>query len=370
MSMNTNHRRSRPVLAALGLAAAAAAIVVASAVARGAAPPTVTSNPTIEGPTQAPFVGDTLTGTTGRWSGTPTKYAFQWDRCDPVGDRRGCAPISGASSAKYAVKKDDVNHTLRVRVTATNASGSTTKDSKGTGVVSDANKPSSQSRPKIAGSANVGSTLTADTGTWAGATSFSYEWQSCDAAGNACTPVGGATGKTYGVRSSDAGHTLRVRVTAQNKYGTASATSDRTDLVKTGGAGTTSCSNGSGAVSASSIDLPQRLLIDRWSFTPSVITPATTSFQARIHVSLANGCSVAGAHLWATAVPYNQTNIVEATTGADGWQTLTFAVDRGFPANPGRQQILAMLVRSTKPGGSVLAGVSTRRVIAQRVHLR
>jgi hypothetical protein len=126
-------------------------------------------------PTQAPFVGDTLTGTPGRWSGSPTKYGFQWDRCDPVGDRRGCAPISGASSAKYAVKKDDVNHTLRVRVTATNASGSTTKDSKGTGVVSDANKPSTQSRPKIAGSANIGSTLTADTGTWAGATSFSYE---------------------------------------------------------------------------------------------------------------------------------------------------------------------------------------------------
>jgi len=42
----------------------------------------------------------------------------------------------------------------------------------------------------------------------------------------------------------------------------------------------------------------------------------------------------------------------------------------GFPANPGRQQILAMLVRATKPGGSVLAGVSTRRALAQRVSLR
>jgi hypothetical protein len=48
---------------------------------------------------------------------------------------------------------------------------------------------------------------------------------------------------------------------------------------------------------------------------------------------------------------------------------MTFDIQRGFPANPGRQQILAVLVRASKPGDSVLTGVSTRRVLRLDVNL-
>ena len=61
-------------------------------------------------------------------------------------------------------------------------------------------------KPTITGTPPVvGNTLTAENGTWTGATTFSYQWQQCDANGNNCVDISGATGKTYGVRSTDVG---------------------------------------------------------------------------------------------------------------------------------------------------------------------
>jgi len=225
------------LLIALAAIAAVAAVAVGTAV---AAAPTPTTNPQIEGNNESPFVGDTLTATTGSWTGTPTGYTYQWDRCDAAGDRQNCTGIAGATAKTYTVAKADVGHKLRVRVTATNADGSATKDSAGTGVVSHDVAPKVVTRPTITGTPAVGSTLTAGNGTWAGATSFAYQWQQCDTSGNNCTAIAGATGKTYGVRSSDVGHELRVRVTATNKNGSTNAFSPFTAVVgDSGGGGTT-----------------------------------------------------------------------------------------------------------------------------------
>jgi hypothetical protein len=187
----------------------------------------------------ARFVGDTLQASNGSWTGSPTSFKYQWDRCAPTGDRVGCGPIAGATSKSYTVQKADVDHTLRVRVTATNADGSATKDSKGTGVVSDKVAPEVKTRPSIDGSATVGSQLAADPGTWAGATSFAYQWQQCDLNGANCTAITGATSKTYTVRSADVDHVLRVEVTAKNRYGATKAYSTFTNGVTTGTPSTT-----------------------------------------------------------------------------------------------------------------------------------
>src|SRR4051794_1131010 len=225
------------LLIALAAVAAVAGLVVGAAI---AAAPTPTANPQIEGNDTTPFVGDALTATNGSWTGSPTGFTYQWDRCDAAGDRQNCTGIAGATAKTYTVAKADVGHKLRVRVTATNADGSATKDSAGTGVVSDDVAPKLVARPSITGTAAVGSTLTAGNGTWAGATSFAYQWQQCDASGNACTVIAGATGKTYGVRADDVGHELRVRVTATNKYGSTNAFSPFTGVVaESGGGGTT-----------------------------------------------------------------------------------------------------------------------------------
>jgi hypothetical protein len=81
--------------------------------------PANTALPAISG---TPSESNTLNATTGSWSGSPTKYVYQWESCDSSG--AGCSNVSGATSSSYTLKASDVGDTLRVLVTATNAGGS------------------------------------------------------------------------------------------------------------------------------------------------------------------------------------------------------------------------------------------------------
>jgi len=87
--------------------------------------------------------------------------------------------------------------------------------------------PSNASAPTIGGEAAVGSTLTANPGTWRGSApiSFQYQWRVCGGNGGSCHDIAGATGQTYQIRNGDEGNTLRVHVIASNSDGSASATS-------------------------------------------------------------------------------------------------------------------------------------------------
>ena len=80
--------------------------------------------------------------------------------------------------------------------------------------------------PVVSGSAVQGQVLSLDEGTWTGAPStFQYAWSRCDAAGATCTPIDGATGRTYTVAPADAGSTLRVAVTGLNSVSSQQALS-------------------------------------------------------------------------------------------------------------------------------------------------
>ncbi|MBA2384511.1 MAG: hypothetical protein H0V68_07610 [Actinobacteria bacterium] len=92
--------------------------------------------------------------------------------------------------------------------------------------------PANTSPPTITGTPTVGQTLTAENGTWSNSpTSFAYQWLRCNAGGNACASVANGTQKTYTLVGADAGRTMRVRVTATNADGSASAQSAQTAAV-------------------------------------------------------------------------------------------------------------------------------------------
>ena len=144
----------------------------------------------------------------------------------------GCVNIVGATAKTYTPTSTDVDNTLRVSVTASNASGQASSTSKPSLVVSSNAAPKNTVRPSISGTTQVGEELTADPGTWTGGVrSFTIQWQRCDSVGANCFDVLGATGRTYGVRAADKGHTLRVNVTATNAVDSTSITSDRTDVI-------------------------------------------------------------------------------------------------------------------------------------------
>jgi hypothetical protein len=196
--------------------------------ARSSAVPSNTTAPSISG---TAHVGQTLTASSGSWSGTtPISFAYAWQRCDSSGS--SCAGISGASSQTYTITIDDLNHTLRVAVTATNSSGSSTATSGHTASVTGATPPHNTDLPHITGSATVGSKLTATNGTWSGTTpiTYAYAWSRCSSTGASCAPIGGATSQTYTVTTADSAHTLRVVVTATNAAGSAQATSAATTV--------------------------------------------------------------------------------------------------------------------------------------------
>ncbi len=202
----------------------------ATAVVTSAPVPVNSVLPAVSGSAQQ---GQTLTSTTGTWSGAPTSYAYQWRRCDSGG--ANCAAISGASSSSYAVQGADVGATLRSRVTASNAGGAgLPADSAATAVVTSAPVPVNSVLPAVSGSAQQGQTLTSTTGTWSGApASYAYQWRRCDTSGAACADIATATATAYVLQAADVGATIRVRVTASNAAGPGlPADSDPTAVVQ------------------------------------------------------------------------------------------------------------------------------------------
>ena len=102
----------------------------ATAVVSSSKAPVNTAAPAITGKAQ---VGEELSASTGTWTGGVQSYTYQWQRCDSAG--ASCAAVVDATARTYGVRSIDVGNTLRVVVTAKNASGSTNATSLATAVV-------------------------------------------------------------------------------------------------------------------------------------------------------------------------------------------------------------------------------------------
>lgn len=80
--------------------------------------------------------------------------------------------------------------------------------------------PVSLAAPTITGAIAVGDTLTEAHATWSNSpTSYTYQWERCNSAGNGCVAIAGATGQSYALGAADVGSTIRVAETAINGAG-------------------------------------------------------------------------------------------------------------------------------------------------------
>ena len=195
--------------------------------------------PTIAGDAEP---GVWLTATPGIWSGSGVPgYSFQWERCgsdvaptpgELSGHLEGCVAIPGAGEQAYRVSADDLGLSLRVLVTGTDESQTSVTASELTPSVT-VRPPLATSPPAIVGTAEDGQTLTAAEGTWDGTSpfEFAHQWQRCDAQGETCADIAGATASSYTVVSGDVGATLRLAVTASGLGGELSALSEPSDAV-------------------------------------------------------------------------------------------------------------------------------------------
>lgn len=188
--------------------------------------PANTVEPNVTG---SEYLYGTLTGSLGTWTspnGT-NSYARQWQRSTPSGSP--IAPgswsnISGATSSTYTTVDADNGKYIRLNVTATNLSGSSTAASYGTLITK--YSPVALSLYSLTGSSIVGATLTAteQIGTWKSTTTisgdtypdtFEYEWSWPDGTVRQSTAFNSINSNTYPIVAGDLGKIIRVRVTGR-----------------------------------------------------------------------------------------------------------------------------------------------------------
>lgn len=223
--------------------------------------------------------------------------------------------------------------------------------------------PTNSAAPTISGTPQVGQVLTANNGTWNSQTTptFAYQWQRCNAAGANCVVISGSTAQTFTVQNADNAATLRVVVTATNPSGSSSATSAQTTAVtQPGPAGAVKLPSGQTSIPASSVALPERLIIDSVKYTPSRLN-SRAPFTGRFHVADTRGYVVRDAVVLVTALPYAWARTgPEIRTDENGWATFTINPTVNMPTT---HNALVMFVRARVEGQSVLAGSSTRRLV-------
>ena len=141
---------------ALG-AVTVALLVPALGSARTHSGPVNTVEPKISGSTS---VGDTLSGTTGEWTGNPTSFKYNWRRCPPDGGQGAgnCDGIVDGPENTYTLTSADVGFTIRLQVKAFDSSGGKgTGTSNATAVITGTGSgPTNTGLPTVTGTAQVG----------------------------------------------------------------------------------------------------------------------------------------------------------------------------------------------------------------------
>ncbi len=187
------------------------------------------------------WVGQTLTSTTGSWSGDVSSgFTYQW--------KDGAGNISGATSSTYVIGSGENTASIHCHVIATGTGGSTAADSATVGPIGRSLAPTLNSgkmeicantttpvftqpaptnlvAPIVSGVSTVGTVLSCSTGTWTGSPTFTYQWTTNTAS------ITGATNATYVTVGDDIGANVSCIVTATTLGGATQQAASNSILV-------------------------------------------------------------------------------------------------------------------------------------------
>ncbi|MGO9899304.1 MAG: hypothetical protein ACLP0J_06360 [Solirubrobacteraceae bacterium] len=163
-----------------------------------AATPGPTTPPVISG---APQLGQTLSCSTGSWTGNPTTFTYQWNS--------GASVIVGSTSPTYTIQSDDQGSTLTCSVFGVNVNGaSAASTSAGLPVPSAVPVPTTP--PWIIGAPQVGTTIECIAGAWTNTPfEFDYQWTRDG------VTIQNATDTGYTIATVDEGSRLACSVIAE-----------------------------------------------------------------------------------------------------------------------------------------------------------
>ena len=202
----------------------------------------------------------------------------------------------------------DVDHRIRVRVSATNADGTQTVASNATARIRqpDADRPVNVAAPTLSNPAQ-GETLHVVPGTWNGRQpiTFTFRWLRCDGAGNNCVVQSSFNDDAYGLREGDVGKTIRARVIARNSQGEVSRLTAQSPAVQgpQGPSGVITLPTGEKSIPVASVPSNERLVIDQVTFSPNPIRSRTEPITVRIKVKDTRGFVVRDAQVFFRSTP-------------------------------------------------------------------
>lgn len=178
-------------------------------------PPVNTVAPVASG---GPVVGQTVSCSTGTWTGSPTiVYTYQW--------RRDGSDIGSATNSTYVLVTADDAHAVDCVVTGTNGAGNSSQDTNNISVIS---APVNTVAGVLSGGTNFGSTLTCTSGTWTGTATITFTYQFKANGVN----IGSPGGNTYVTVFADAGKTITCVVIGTNAAGSVNGTASNGIVVQ------------------------------------------------------------------------------------------------------------------------------------------
>jgi hypothetical protein len=206
--------------------------------------------------------------------------------------------------------------------------------------------------------------LTANRGTWVGEApiTYAFQWLRCASDGGSCSEIAGATDNQHLLTASDAGRTLRVRVTARNDVGSRSALSNQTAVVRE--QATPPPPTGNSVPVEDLRASGDRLIVSQVRFLPNPVQDRVTPITVRIRVTDQRGRAVRGALVFVRSVPRRTTGGDRQPSGGDGWLEYRLQPLRHFPAVNGNVQFF---VKAYRAGDPPLGGIAGYRLVQVRV---